>query len=186
MSEIYVAATVTGGLDDQVSLVFGRAPTFTVVEVEDGKIIRASVIPNPHRNAPSGAGIQAAQLVAEKSPRAVFAGDFGPNVAGVLSQAGIEMIPISGVTVRQAVEQYLAGKLTPMPGPRIGPGMGRGMGYGAGMGRGMGRSRLGFGPPSGAFPAPLEDVTALKERIGRLEAELSEVKRKLEALKGGG
>jgi hypothetical protein len=47
MKEIYVAATTTGGLEDQVSPVFGRAPTFTVVEVEDGKILGASVIDNP-------------------------------------------------------------------------------------------------------------------------------------------
>lgn len=202
MSEIYVAATVAGGLEDQVSQVFGRTPTFTVVEVEDGKISRASVIPNPYGNVPSGAGIQAAQLVAEKSPRAAFAGDFGPNVAGVLSQAGIEMIPVSGITVRQAVEQYLSGRLAPMSGayagpgfgPGMGRGMGRGMGYGAGMGRGMGRGMGGFGtwgfgpggyPPQAGFASP-EDVTALRERIGRLEAELSEAKRKLEALKGGG
>jgi len=174
MREIYVAATTTGGLEDQVSPVFGRAPTFTVVEVENGKILGASVMGNPFWNAASGAGIRAAQFVAEKNPRAVFAGNFGPNVFEILAGIGIDMVPVSGITVRQAVEDYLAGKLGPItPSP---------MGFGPGMGRRWG----GFSGASPAFfgPGP-EDVAALRERLARLERELAEVKRKLSELKGG-
>jgi predicted Fe-Mo cluster-binding NifX family protein len=174
MKEIYVAATTTGGLEDQVSPVFGRAPTFTVVEVEDGKILGASVIDNPFQNAAGGAGIRAAQFIAEKRPRAVFAGNFGPNVSEILAGIGIDMVPVSGRTVRQAVEDYLAGRLgafTPPP-----------MGFGPGMGRRWGGFR-GAGP---AFPGSgPEDIASLRERLSRLEKELSEVKRKLSELKGG-
>ncbi|MGC9530472.1 MAG: NifB/NifX family molybdenum-iron cluster-binding protein [Candidatus Bipolaricaulaceae bacterium] len=204
MSQLVVVATGRGGLEDQVSPVFGRAETFTVVEVDGGEVKRATVIPNPHKDAPSGAGIQAAQLVAAKSPRAALAGNFGPNVSGVLGQAGVEQVPAAGMAVRQAVESYLAGQLPTAAGPTPGPGagfgapgmgLGTGRGGGRGMGRGAGggrRSGMGSGwggagwtggPPAG-MPGP-EDVGALRERIARLESELETVQRRLSELKGG-
>jgi predicted Fe-Mo cluster-binding NifX family protein len=145
MKLTFVAATQAGGRSDQVFPVFGRAPTFTVVTVEDGEFKDVEVIPNPYQSAPSGAGIQAAQLVASRAPKAAFAGNFGPNVAGVLSQAGVELVPASGMTVEQAVKAYLAGELSAQP---LGaPGLGS-FGPGRGLGRGMGRGRsAGWGPP---------------------------------------
>lgn len=166
-----VVATTEGGLDDQVSPVFGRAQTFTVVEVEGEEIKGASVIQNPYVNAPGGAGIQAAQLVANEGPDSVIAGNFGPNVAGVLSQAGIEMYTAGGISVREAVRKYLKGELSPVaagaPGPMpmyggmgmgMGMGMGRGrggrmgMGMGMGTGRGMGRGMWGQGMTGSPYP----------------------------------
>ncbi|MFO8034674.1 MAG: NifB/NifX family molybdenum-iron cluster-binding protein [Candidatus Bipolaricaulota bacterium] len=202
MSERLVVATGQGGLEDQVSSVFGRAPTFTVVELQNGKVADASVAPNPHKDAPSGAGIQAAQMVASKAPRAVLAGNFGPNVSGVLSQAGVDMLPVSGMTVGEAVDAYLTGSLSASAGPsesfgsepRSGPGSAQGMGRGAGrgMGRGAGRGRgLGMGAgmwgSAGGPAAPVqpEDPQVLKTKVGQLESELEDVKRRLSQLEGG-
>ncbi|HIP99593.1 TPA: dinitrogenase iron-molybdenum cofactor [Candidatus Bipolaricaulota bacterium] len=201
MKEIFIAATDRGGLEDQVSPVFGRAPSFTVVTVEDGEVVGAEVVQNPYQGAASGAGIQAAQFVVERRPKAVFAGNFGPNAAGILAQAGVELVPASGMPVREAVERYLRGELSSAPGGvapgfGMGPGMGRGggrgrgMGRGAGMGRGMGYGQMGWPPyPPGApippgEPAPAEDPNTLRNRISRLEEELSEIKRKLKELGG--
>ncbi len=194
MSERLVVATGQGGLEDQVSAVFGRAPTFTVVEIQDGKITDTSVIPNPHKDAPSGAGIQAAQLAASKTPRAVLAGNFGPNVSGVLSQAGVEMLPVSGITVGEAVDAYVAGSLSTSAGPSgaFGSGQGMGRGAGRGLGRGTGRGRgLGMGGgmwASAGGPAAQgqpEDPEVLRTRLGQLESELEQVKGKLSQLEGG-
>lgn len=202
MSERLAVATGEGGLQDQVSAVFGRAPTFTLVELQDGTVTDASVLPNPHKDAPSGAGIQAAQLVAGKAPLAVLAGNFGPNVSGVLSQAGVEMLPVSGMTVGEAVDAYVAGSLSASAGPSVAfgsgaggsPGSAQGMGRGAGrgMGRGAGRGRaLGMGGGmwgSAGGPAAQvqpEDPEVLRTRLGQLESELEEVKRKLSQLEGG-
>ncbi len=202
MSERLVVATGQGGLADQVSSVFGRAPTFTLVELQDGKVTDASVLPNPHKDAPSGAGIQAAQLMAGKAPRAVLAGNFGPNVSGVLSQAGVDMVPVSGMTVGDAVDAYLAGTLSASAGPSgetgSGPGgdPGSAQGMGRGAGRGMGRERgrgRGLGMGAGvrdsaggpAAPVQPEDPQVLKTKLGQLESELGEVKRKLSQLEGG-
>ncbi len=181
MIRIFVAATDSGGPGDLVFPNFGRAPTFTVVEVEDGKIKKATVIDNPYASAAGGAGIQAAQLVAEKGAEAVFAGNFGPNASGVLAQAGVKMVPVSGLTVREAVEKYLRGELSPTTSPGgFGPGMGMGLG------RGRGRGGWGYGPPPPPGP-PGESagIDELRERLERLERELSEVRRKLDELKGG-
>ncbi len=180
MTRIFVAATDSGGPGDRVYPNFGRAPTFTVVEVEDGQIKRATVIDNPYASAPGGAGIQAAQLVAEKGAEAVFAGNFGPNASGVLAQAGVEMVPVAGLTVREAVEKYLKGELSPTGAPGPGGGFGPGMGRGRGMGRGAG----GYGPPPPPSGGPVE-MEELRARLERLERELAEVHRKLEELKGG-
>ncbi len=174
MKEIYVAATALVGLGDKIPPVFGRASTFTVVELEGGKILGASVVANPVQNAPGGAGVRAAQFIAEKRPRAVFAGTFGPNVAEIFAQIGIDMVPVSGRTVRQVVEDYLAGGFEAMTSPP--------MGFTPGMGRRGGE----FWEASPAFPgAETEGIAVLRERLSRLEAELAEVKRKL-AERGGG
>lgn len=174
MRELIVVATTEGGLEDTVSPVFGRAPTYTLVEVEGGRIVGAEVIRNPYQGAPGGAGIQAAQFVAQRSPRAVIAGNFGPSASGILAQAGIELVPAAGITVRDAVERYLRGELAPTIAPGPGFGMGRGRGWGIGYGP--------AGPPRGPSRGP-ED---LKGRIEGLERELKELKRKLDEIRKGG
>jgi len=198
MNARLVVATGQGGLEDQVSTVFGRAPTYTVVELEEGKAVNTAVLPNPHKDAPSGAGIQAAQLVASKTPQAVLAGSFGPNVAGVLSQAGVQMLPVSGMTVGEAVEAYLAGRLSATVDVPSGAtfGSGRGQGMGRGAGRGMGRG-AGGGRASGmaggmwgnvdnpGAPVQPEDPQALKQKLTKMESELEQVKRKLAQFEGG-
>jgi len=180
MTRVLVVATDAGGLDDRVFPDFGRAPTFTVVEVEDGEIKKATVIDNPYAAAPSGAGIQAAQLAAERGAEAVFAGNFGPNASGVLAQAGVKTVPVAGLTVREAVERYLKGELAPTAAPPTPGGFGPGMGRG----RGMGRGARGYGPPPPP-PGGQTGIDELRERLDRLERELSEVRRKLGELKGG-
>jgi predicted Fe-Mo cluster-binding NifX family protein len=196
-----VVATTEGGLDDRVSPVFGRAPTFTVVAVEGNEIRGSEVVANPFKDSGSGAGIQAAQMVAQHAPRAALAGNFGPNVSGVFSAAGIQMVPVSGMTVQEAVLAYTSGKLAPSPGAApAGPGMagspgrgmGRGPGMGQGMGRGMGRGLGGgmYGAGQGALPGqessgPSADPQALKQRIADMETQLTEVRRKLSEMQGG-
>ncbi|WP_209478263.1 NifB/NifX family molybdenum-iron cluster-binding protein [Thermococcus stetteri] len=144
-----IVSTVTGGLDDRVNPAFGRTPTFTIVDVENGEIVNVQVVPNPGYSQPRGAGVTAAQFAIDQGADVVIAGQFGPNSSGVLQAAGIRMVSAPAtMTVREAVEAFLGGELTTAvfgPEGGMGPGMGRGMGggYGLGMGRGMGRGRGG-------------------------------------------
>ena len=59
-------ATMKGGLEDSVSPVMGRCQTFTVVEVAGEEITVTEIIENKFAEAAGGAGIQAAQLVADQ------------------------------------------------------------------------------------------------------------------------
>ncbi|MHA1581802.1 MAG: NifB/NifX family molybdenum-iron cluster-binding protein [Candidatus Baldrarchaeia archaeon] len=115
---IVVATQGPGGLDDYVSPIFGRCPTYTVVDVENGKIIRVTVQQNTAMASPMGAGIQAAQIIANLGANIVIAGNFGPNAFTALTSLGIKvMAGIMGVKVRDAIEQYIAGKLQPIAAP---------------------------------------------------------------------
>lgn len=145
-------ATQKGGLEDQVSQVVGRAPTFTIVETSNEEIIENKVLKNEFSQARSGAGIQAAQMLVNEGVQAIIGGNFGPNLANVFTQSDIGMYQVSGMTAEEAVYQLLQGKLSKANGPtgQAGRGMGRGKGgrgggrqsgggQGGGMGGGQGR-----------------------------------------------
>ncbi|ADD08636.1 NifB/NifX family molybdenum-iron cluster-binding protein [Candidatus Aciduliprofundum boonei] len=143
--KICVASDSNGGLEDTVSMQFGRCPAFTVVETEGNSIKNVYVIPNPGAAAASGAGMQAGQTVVNEGCKVLIAGAIGPNSAQVLSMGGVEMYTSPPVKIGDAVNMYLQGNLAPAQ-PVGGPGMGRGMGRGRGrgMGRDMGRGRGGW------------------------------------------
>lgn len=149
----FLLATTKGGEEDKISPVFGRCATFTIVNADGGKIQNVTVETNPHASGAGGVGIQVAQYAVDQKVNAVFAGQFGPNATDVLKAAGIDMVAITGVSVKEAVLGYMKGDLKPAasvagggaPGargfpaaPPVGAGVGCGRG-GRGMGRGGGR-----------------------------------------------
>jgi predicted Fe-Mo cluster-binding NifX family protein len=145
-------------LESQLDPRFGRCANFVIVETED---MGFESFENESMTLGGGAGISAAQAVASKGVKAVLTGNCGPNAIQALSAAGIEVyVGLSG-TVREVVQNYTAGRLTPTteanvadhfgmgqnpPATGMPPG-GRGMGaqggQGGGRGRGMGRGRGG-------------------------------------------
>ncbi len=137
--KICVASESRGGLEDMVSMQFGRCPTFTIVEVEGREIKNVYIIPNPGASAASGAGIQAGQAVVNEGCKVLIAGAVGPNSAQVLQMGGVDMRTAQGVSVGEAIQMYLNNQLPPANvsgGPGMGPGMGGGRGRGRGRGRG--------------------------------------------------
>ena len=138
--KICIASNSNGGLEDTVSMQFGRCPTFTVVEVEGNSIKDAYVIPNPGASAASGAGMQAGQAVVNEGCKVLIAGAIGPNSAQVLTLGGVEMRTSPEIKVKEAVEKYIKGEL-PIASVSEEGGIGGGMGRGMGQGRGHGRRR---------------------------------------------
>ena len=193
-----VAVSSTGpDLDATVSPRFGRCPYFVIVETAT---MGYETIPNNSANNASGAGIAAAQEVANKGVSAVLTGRFGPNASQVLSQVGIKMVTGAGGTVKQAVEAFKNGGLNEAPsipagqslGYGRGMGGGRGAGGGRGTGRGMGRGmgiRTPYTAPQPGYEAPLAPTSpdevkeTLKRHLTDLETQLKEVKKRLEELK---
>ncbi|WP_456328351.1 NifB/NifX family molybdenum-iron cluster-binding protein [Archaeoglobus sp.] len=117
-------STTSGGLDDKVSEVFGRAVSFTIVDVEDGEIKNVEVVRNDFAVRGGGAGVAVSQFLADKGVNAVITGNVGPNALGVLSSAGIKVYRGSGLTVKEAVEKLIKGELEEITSPSQ-PKMGR-------------------------------------------------------------
>jgi len=99
-------------LEAKVDPRFGRCPYFLIVETKTNKL---EVLKNIAGQAFRGAGISAAQIIANKKVKAVIAGNFGPKAVSVLSASGIEIfIGASELTAKQALEKYKDGKLEPL------------------------------------------------------------------------
>jgi predicted Fe-Mo cluster-binding NifX family protein len=132
--KIAVSATAPH-LDAALDPRLGRCQYFLIVDTES---MEFEAIENPAITAPGGAGIQAAQLIAEKGAEAVITGGCGPNAFQVLSAAGIPVFVGASGSAREAIESYKRGELQPTPQASTGPGAGMRGGMGGGMGGGRG------------------------------------------------
>ncbi|MGC8610371.1 MAG: NifB/NifX family molybdenum-iron cluster-binding protein [Thermoplasmata archaeon] len=122
---ICIATSGPGGMNDYVSPVFGRCPTFTIVDVEGTQIKNVKVIQNPGYYSSSGAGVLAAQEIVNEGCNVLISGSVGPNSYQVLSMGHVDMRSCSPVTVKDAINAFLEGRLpisVPTPGGRHGMG----------------------------------------------------------------
>jgi predicted Fe-Mo cluster-binding NifX family protein len=195
--KVAVSAT-NADLDAQIDPRFGRCSHFVFV---DSETMRCEAVQNTSQNAPSGAGIQAAQTVGHKGAQAVLTGRVGPNASQVLSSLGIRIITGVSGTVREAVENFKGGKLKADSEPTrptnfaAGRGSGRGRGMGRGGGRGMGFKRRQTPPypresiSSPAMPAippelsKEEEVRMLEDQMESVHKQMEQIKSRLEELK---
>ncbi|MFC1486334.1 NifB/NifX family molybdenum-iron cluster-binding protein [Thermoproteota archaeon] len=121
--------SVSGDLDAQVDPRFGRCPYFTIV---DSETMEFNAISNDSTNAAHGAGIQAAQTVANMGVKVVITGNVGPNAFNVLSATGIKIVTGASGSVKEAVEKYKSGQLQETGNPTVGGHFGMGKGQGRG------------------------------------------------------
>jgi predicted Fe-Mo cluster-binding NifX family protein len=121
--------SVSDNLDAQIDPRFGRCSYFVI---GDSDTMEFTVISNESINAAHGAGIQAAQTVANMGVKAVITGNVGPNAFNVLSAAGIKIVTGASGSVREVVEKYKNGQLKETGNPTVSGhfGMGKGMGRG--------------------------------------------------------
>jgi predicted Fe-Mo cluster-binding NifX family protein len=127
-------SAVANSLDAQLDPRFGRCPYFVIVDSES---MQFEAIPNMASGATGGAGIQAAQIIANNGVKVVITGNVGPNAFQALSAAGIKIVTGAFGTVREAVEKYKKGELRETGAPTVGGHFGMGMGRGRGRGRGQ-------------------------------------------------
>ena len=130
-------------LEDVIDPRFGRCQYFIYVDPES---LQFEASENASAMAGGGAGIAAAQAIAARGVEAVLTGNCGPNAYQVLSSAGIKVITGVSGKVKDAVQDYQAGKYQASSQPNVADhfGMGRGMGGGPGRGRGYGRGARGI------------------------------------------
>ena len=91
---------------DQVSAHFGRCPVFTIIEIKDGKIVKADEIQNPGHH-PG----YLPQFLNEMGMDYIIAGGMGGRAFELFSQHKIE--PILGISgkVEDTITQLLNGSL---------------------------------------------------------------------------
>lgn len=110
---IAVPAMNPGGLNAQTSAHFGHCDVFVLVDIEDGKIVSEENVPNGGHS--QGGCLVPVNLLAEHKADAIIAGGMGLRPRVGFQNAGIKVFLGQGATVKEAVENYLAGNLTEMP-----------------------------------------------------------------------
>ena len=107
---------------DYVSAHFGRCPSFTIVDIEDSKLIKKEVIDNPGHHP----GFLP-QFLHQRGVSAIIAGGMGGRASGLFAQQGIQTIlGISG-SIDEVIDKII--KETLEGGESLcKPGSGRGYG----------------------------------------------------------
>ena len=95
---------------------FGRCSYFVVVETDD---MTFEAIENVNSSLGGGAGIQSAQLMAQKGARTVLTGNCGPNAHQTLSAAGIDVVVGCSGTVSDAIGRFKSGQLRAASAPNV-------------------------------------------------------------------
>lgn len=100
-----------GGLDAGLGAHFGHCEVYTMVQVEDGQITGAQVIPNvPHQQ---GGCMAPVQHLAQNQAQVLIAGGMGMRPLMGFNQVGIEVFfGGDSRTVGEAVQALVDGRLT--------------------------------------------------------------------------
>lgn len=107
MQKIRLAVPTKGkeGMKDVVSEVFGRAKTFTIMEISEDRIDSVEVVENPAASYKHGAGPVVVRMLANKGVTMVASKEFGPGASTLLEQHNIKKKVVkAGISVAEAVE----------------------------------------------------------------------------------
>ena len=97
-----------GGLEDAVSEVFGRANTFTIVDIDNGDIKSVKVLQNPAVSYKHGAGPIVVKMLVDSNVNIVISAEFGPGASTLLEQHNIEKASMkAGTIVSEAIRKTL-------------------------------------------------------------------------------
>ena len=106
---IAVPTKTHAGLEDIVSEVFGKAKTFTIVDIEDGKVTNVQVVDNPAASYEYGAGPVAVKTLADLKVNLVMASEFGPGASSLLEHHNIQKLSVKPNTkVAESLKQALS------------------------------------------------------------------------------
>ena len=103
---IAVPTKAYAGLEDTVSEVFGKAKTFTIMNVENGQVKKVRVIDNPAASYDYGSGPVAVKALADLKVNFVMAAELGPGASGLLEHHGIRKVSVKPNTkVADAIKE---------------------------------------------------------------------------------
>ncbi|MFZ5974523.1 MAG: NifB/NifX family molybdenum-iron cluster-binding protein [Bacillota bacterium] len=87
---------------------FGRTPFFLIYDTESQK---STFVDNSAANSPGGAGIKAAQVIADSGAGALITPRCGENAADVLRAAGIKIYKTVNASVKDNISAFNDGAL---------------------------------------------------------------------------
>ena len=103
-------------LSSQIDQRFGRCKFFLIVDSETKDF---KTISNESSFASGGAGIKAAQTIANEEVKVVITGNMGPNAFQTLNAAGIKVFTGANGTINEVLESYQNGKLIETKAPNV-------------------------------------------------------------------
>jgi len=104
--KIAVATIDYKELDDAVSSEFGSSKTFTIIEIEEGKVKSVKVIENPAATLKHGKGPVAAKHLANIGVSIVISGEVGPGASTMFNELGIKKLLVKpGEKVMDALKE---------------------------------------------------------------------------------
>ncbi|MBS3787066.1 NifB/NifX family molybdenum-iron cluster-binding protein [Candidatus Bipolaricaulota bacterium] len=118
-----LAVSATGDeLDAQLDRRFGRCSFFLLVDTDT---MEFETIQNSSRSASGGAGVKAAQTLADSEVDGLITGNIGPNAFNALTSAGINIFTGASGTVKEAIEKYSEEELSQANEPTADGGSGK-------------------------------------------------------------
>ncbi|XHH09523.1 MAG: NifB/NifX family molybdenum-iron cluster-binding protein [Candidatus Bathyarchaeia archaeon] len=97
------------GMNAQVAEHFGRTPYFTVVELDNGKVVKVDTVTNTSEHV-GGVGTAFEQIIA-LNPKAIIVNGMGPRGIMNFNNAGVKVLRATAQVVNKVVEAYNAGQL---------------------------------------------------------------------------
>jgi len=168
-----VAVSSTGpDIGSQVDPRFGRCKYFIVADTDS---MDFESVENPNVMAMGGAGIQSAQLIANKGVEAVLTGNCGPNAFRTLAAAGVKVVTGVNGIIKEAVEGFKSGKFQATSQPSVAAK------FGAGAGQDSSPIPDVQVNPQENIP-PEQDVQLLKSQADALKKQLEEITKRIDQI----
>jgi predicted Fe-Mo cluster-binding NifX family protein len=96
-----------GGLKDVASDVFGRANTFTLVNIENNKVKDVKAVKNPAASKTHGRGPVVVQALLDHNVNVVIGSEFGPGISAMLDKHQIRRMKVEPETpVMDVVREF--------------------------------------------------------------------------------
>ncbi|MEA1922797.1 MAG: NifB/NifX family molybdenum-iron cluster-binding protein [Pseudomonadota bacterium] len=111
MKKIALAADDMLGLDGEMSMHFGRCPSYLVAMVEeDGNIASTEVVENPYfkKHTPG----EVPRFISSLEVNIMIAGGMGPKAIDMFNDFGIEVVTGVGGKVGNVLQAYLNGEIS--------------------------------------------------------------------------
>ncbi|NMC60943.1 MAG: dinitrogenase iron-molybdenum cofactor biosynthesis protein [Candidatus Methanofastidiosa archaeon] len=107
--KVAIPTDLNGGLSDTIFNHFGMAPTYTIIEIIDNKVIDFEIIDNNSDH--FGGSESPVELLLNKNVGIVICSNLGPRAMEVLRERGFDLFFTKREKVKDIIEKFINGKL---------------------------------------------------------------------------